>query len=428
MKEYTFDAQIIAATPHSDKTNSFVKDTMKQIKRSTTATQTHQNSFAYWFQHLSKPALALVAVVAITLIGSAVYAAVHFAPALVQLLGKETNQRGATEYSVAGLEACEKQNGTIPERFEVRKDAPGMADDEVKKILQARCETDWLQDFAGKRWPTYGTNAEWKDGDTIYYTRLDMLGTAGTVSDTKATVVFGGDRPVEHTPPQGEKITAFAAGEEIAISDIKPGDPVFTISRVSETYRDMSKYYKGPKDSQNPRPEAPHSQPQVIGLVALFKMSLPLAYYMEKQNYLTEIPECMGNAGELCPNTPSIDVYPRAGGEGASNPHRDAYDENSVYREISGTITALSDDTLTLKSRKGNTYTVTVGDAGFAAYNRNYKGNYTDIDATLKVGSNVAVRYGQPKNANAKTVTKEQVDMVVLQLEGTNPKKSVQPY
>lgn len=421
MKDSTFDAHIVAASPHSDETKNFVKRTMQKI---TAQTPHKKRGFVEWFTHLHKPAIALSAFVAIILLGGAVYAAVHFAPALLQMLGKETNQRGATEYSFAGFKDCSENEHNVAERFEVKKDA-NLSDEEVQKIIQAKCELKWLQSFPGKVWPTTGTNPAWKDGDTIYYTRLDMLGHYKGGSDTKATVDTG-DNAIDFTTPQGEKIRAFAAGEEIKHSDLKPGDTVFTISRISETYRNMNKYgWDKPKNELNLAP--PQEQPKVIGLVALFKMSLPYEYYMQKQQLVTEIPECMGNPGEYCANTPSIDVYPRTSGEGASNPYATPI-ANGEYREISGTVIELGDDTLTLKSRNGNSYTITVGDAGFKVYNRDYASAYSDIDAKVKVGSNVAVRYNQPKNADAKTITKEQVQRVVLQLEGINPKKSVKQY
>ena len=423
MKDHTFDARIIAAAPPSDKTNSFVKDVMKKIsQQSLTGTLPRKRrGFVAWFTHLHKPAIALAAFVAVVLLGGAVYAAVHFAPALIQLLGKETNQRGATEYSVAGFADCAGNHTPALQRAEIKKDA-NLSDEEVRKILQAKCELLWLQDFPGKKWPPYGTNAEWKDGDTIYYTRIDMLGKYQDGTETYANINLG-DNLVKFTSPQGEKITAFAAGEEISLADIKPGDTVFTISRISETYRDMSKYMSGAKDTLNPRIEIPRSEPKVIGLVALFKMSLPYEYYMEKQQFVTEVPECFGNPGELCPSTASVDVYPRSGGEGAQNPYMRPYNETDVSRQISGTVTELSDDTLTLTSRSGKLYTITVGDAGFKDYNQNHTKAYGETDVTLRVGSTVQVMYVQPKDGDPTKVGKDQVRLVALQLDTINPKK-----
>lgn len=426
MKEHTFDAQIIAATPHSNKTNSFVKEVMRKINQSSgPALPRGRRGFIGWLTHLHKPAIALAAFVMVVLLGSAVYAAVHFAPALIQLLGKETNPRGATEYSVAGFAACSNMHNPV-DRFEIASGAPALNDEEVRKILQARCETQWLQAFPGKQWPTYGTNSEWKDGDTIYYTRLDMMGTVATISETNAGIILGG-RTVDYTPPQGEKIRAFTAGKEVSLDSIAPGDSVFTISRVSETYRKPDVFAHNKAESAiNDRP---NEQPKTLGLVAVFKLSLPIEYYLQKQGYLTEIPECFGNKGELCPNTPSVDVYPRTGGEGATNPYLQNV-ADGVSREISGSITELNDDTLTLKSRSGKLYTVSVGDSGFKVYNRDYTAPYaaSHIDATLKVGSHVSVHYHQPKDADAQTIAKEHVWRVVLQLEGTDPKKNVKPY
>jgi len=56
-------------------------------------------------------------------------------------------------------------------------------------------------------------------------------------------------------------------------------------------------------------------------------------------------------------------------------------------------------------------------------YNRDFTTAYDTIDATLKIGSTVMVMYNQPKDADAKTITKEQVSVVQLQLDALNPKK-----
>jgi hypothetical protein len=424
MKEIILDAQLIAASPHSEHINTFVKKTMQKVKGQTLAAhlpEPKKRSIWYRLRHLPAPALAAI-ILALT--ASAVYAAVQFAPALVKLVGKETNQRGATEYSVAGFADCAKSYGPVAERFELKADAPKLSDDEVQKIIQAKCELKWVDSFPASIWQTTGPKGAWKDGDTIYYTRLDMLGTLdGSATDTAARVNINGS-VVDNKPPQGEKIRAFAGGEEIRLNDLKPGDTVFTIARISETYRDISKYID--KTRTHSATAMPSNNLQTLGLAALFKMSLPLKYYTEMQRYVTEIPQCVGNDSELCPSTPGIDVYPR-GSEGATNPYYQS-STDSVMHEISGTVTKLSGDTLTLKSRKGTMYTVTVGDDGFTAYNQKI-GAYTDIDAALKVGSNVLLRYSQPKGADSKMISKEQVLGVTLQLEALNPKGGpIKPY
>lgn len=429
MKDFILDAKLVAAVPYSDQTNSsFVKKVMEQISSQSLANKLPiAHGFSYWLKHLHGPALAIVILVVGVLISGAVYAAVQFAPSLIKLLGKETNPRGATEYSVQGFADCQPANlGPAAERFEIASDAPAMDDNEVKKILQAKCELRWLEMFPGKTWPTYGTNAEWKDGDTIYYTRLDMLGKVDSVSESKAGIVLG-DKIVEHKPPEGEKIKAYVAGTEIPLSELKAGDTVFTISRISDIHHDYKNIRS--QDKSDPAYYKPGKLPVTVGLVALFKMSLPLEYYHEKQGYLTEIPQCLNNEEELCPNTPSVDVYPRIGGEGASNPYF-VNNPNGVARDISGEVTKFDANSLTLKTRKGTLYTVTIKDDGLLVYNRDFTGPYADsgMDATLKVGSQVLIMYQESNDQKQKTINPEQVRRIALLLEGVSPKKNLQPY
>lgn len=428
MNDIRLDTVLVAAhTPRSGQSNHFVKETMKKISTRKLANRmpaTQRFPLFTLLSHLNKPALAVIGLVVITLISGAAYAAVHFAPALIQLLGRQTNPRGAIEYTVAGFAGCAKDQATAVEHFEVTKDAPPLSDEDVRKILQAKCELTWINGFVSTNWPTYGTNPEWKDGDTIYYARPDVLGKVTSIDQTKLTLDAHG-QTLTYNTAKDEQLKAYQNGSEVALSSIKPDDSVFSIVRVSETHHDLSKPTGTPKDSVE-LVQAPNSM-QTVGLLAVFKLSLPGKYYGDMQGYITEVPKCVGNEDEYCPSTPSTDVYPRGNGEASVNPHLQTI-PNSEYREISGAVTELNDDTLTLKSRGGHFYTVTVGDAGFAVYNREYAKNYTTFDASLKVGSHIVIRYQQPKDASPRTITKEQVRAIVLQLEGASPRKDIRPY
>lgn len=420
MNDSRFDATLVAAAKRrSDDTNTFVRSTMQKIRTTATVEPRRRR----WILQLHRPAIALAAFVALIVLGGAVYAAVHFAPALVQLLGKQTNPRGATEYSVSGFANCaERKDGPITSRFEIKSDAPQLSDEEVQKILQAKCELKWLETFPEKHWPKQGPpSGAWKEGDHVTYSRLDMLGKLESLDATTLTINVTHMGSKTYKTANGETIKTFTSGTEVAPNELKSGDAVFAIARYSEPTSNWS--FAERKGDITTLPAQPE-QPKLLGLVGAFKMTLPLEYYVEKQQYITEIPECMGNEGEFCPQTPSIDVYPRSGGEGSINPYRAEY-PNPVSREISGEVTELTDDAITLKSRSGTLYSVTVGDAGFKAYNNGFTAPYAqnDIDAHIKVGSHVAVRYTQPNDADRTKISKEQVQMVVLQLEALNVKK-----
>ncbi len=215
------------------------------------------------------------------------------------------------------------------------------------------------------------------------------------------------------TTQNGQAIQAFADGKQIPLRDVKPGDTVFTIVRVAETYH------------KNPGNTAP-AEPRPLGLVAVVKLSFPLAYYHEMQSYLTELPACDNNPGESCPQTPSIDIYPRGEDGGRLVPVQSA--EDSVSHSVSGTVTKLDSNALVLQGRSGKEYTVMAPSGTFDTYNNSYAHNYTDIDAALHPGSTVMVNYLQPPHANPQVITADQIVMMSLQLEGLNPKGTVKPY
>lgn len=406
MKDTTFETKIVAANPFNRR-SAFVKATMKQIRRAQPAKKRS------WFAtYVHKPSFALIAVIAAVVCSGAVYATVTFTPRLIELLDKKVNDRGATEYTVSGFAACADQYRPIPKHFEIKKNV-ALSDDEVHKIIQAKCELNWTRDFAAKKWPQDRITHDQRE--TITFTQVDLPGTIEEASTDNIRVTFS-TGTVDIRPMPGASVAVFADGEEVPASQLKPGDIVLRAQRIRHSYPDFSAL-----PSQGESRSLKGEQPADLGTVALFKLSLPPDYYVEKQWYLTEIPACQGNPEELCPNTPAIDIYPRVEGGPGANPDV-VYNPDNTFRDISGTVTELHADRLTLKSRAGNIYTVAIGSPGFAIYNRDFADNYLPDDTTLKVGSIVAVYYTQPANANPKTITKDQVVMVTLQLEAINPK------
>jgi len=414
-------AQLIAARPEKSGNEGFIARTMHAIQTADTHATfpvvLHEPNIPLrkrlYMRVKGLPTAALVALIIASAVGlsGVVYASIRFAPDFIKILNKSTNNRGATEYSVPDFAKCATDYGPVTEKFELKKDAPRLSDEEIKKTIQARCELAGVNDFVAKAWPTFGTHKDWQDGDDIFYTRPDLLGTLQSASADKAAMTYYGGQPQTKTydAQPGQNIVAFAGGAKIPISQLKPGDTVFTVVRVTETY------HKTWTNTSNPNP-----RPQ--GLVAIIKLSLPNQYYGTMQQYLTELPACAGNPGEYCPNTPSIDVFPRIGGEGATNPlykNQPGY----VFREVTGTVTQLDADSLVLKSHSGKKYTARVPANAFTTYNTDYAPNYTDIDATLQIGSTVSIIYSQPPKADARTITPEQITRINLLLDGLQPKQ-----
>lgn len=424
MNDLHLDAKLVAAANRSDNASAFAKQTMERIRLLHVSKQA-KHGLVYWLRHLHKPALIALAIATTLLLSGIVYAVVQFAPALLKITSKTTTDGGATEYNVAGFEECKDQNGVPPtNKYELNSELPAQDDAEIAKILQAKCELTWLDGFVKTTWPTYGANPVWKEGDQIYYARTNILGIVLSASETGAEVDFGSD--VSHDKPVGgEKIKAYTEGKEIPVSDIHVGDAVFTIQKVTETYHEPPLWNKINHIEYH---GDPNTNPHPLGTLALFKLSLPRDYYGKKQAYLIEIPACINNPGEYCPSTPSSDIYPLGGGESGTNKYFKPDLENSISRNITGTVTELTDSSATIKSRSGNTFVVTLEDGAFAQYNKMYAKNFSDFDAHLKVGSNISILYTQPKQADPHTITKEQVQMVSLMLKSLSPKKYVKPY
>src|SRR6266511_1699721 len=127
--------------------------------------------------------LAVAILVVASLLTGVVYAGVRFAPDLIRLLDKHVNEQGRTEYSVPDFANChDTANPAKTNTFAV-KPTIHINDDEVKKIIQAKCELQGIDAFASKMWPTYGQHKQWQSGDTIYYTRPDILGTVRSIDE-----------------------------------------------------------------------------------------------------------------------------------------------------------------------------------------------------------------------------------------------------
>ena len=414
--KYSIEQQLIASSPELPSTD-FVARTMQAVKTSALPETfdadkriRNTNIMEQLFMKLKTlPTSALTALIitgAIAL-GGVVYASVQFLPGLIKIVGTSTNQRGATEYDVPSFAACVPKGVAETKRFERKKDAPKLSDEEIRKIIQARCELEWVNQFVSSTWPTYGTHKEWQDGDDIFYARPDILGKLISVSAQEIIISSAGKYSYAAAPNQS--IAGYADGSSVALQSIKPGDTVFTVVRVAETYHQKMT----PTTSNEPRP---------LGAIGLLKLSLPLDYYQIMQSYITELPKCHGNDNEYCPNTASIDVFPREGGEGAHNPQL-APQANAVLHEISGTITTIDASTLTLTSRSGKKYTVSAPKDAFAQYNQKYAIAYTDVDAKVRLGSTVSVTYFQTPKEDSQTITANQIMTVRLLIDALNVKK-----
>ena len=364
----------------------------------------------------------VITILAVTvLLTGVVYAGIRFAPDFIQLLNKRTNEQGHTEYTVPSYAQCQDTNTFKLDTFAVKPGA-NINDDEVRKIVQARCELEAINQFASTTWPTYGQSKEWRDGDTIYYTRPNIQGTVANIDKNKVSLVFG-DQTWAYQTFENKDLIAYSHGKQIPAADIKPGDFVFVIERVAETYF-ANPMQRGSATKQDGATYITnYDQPKSLGAVAIVKMSQPKEYYRQKQSLIYEVQPCSGNPGETCPKEfqVGIDVFPR-GSEGATNPHLRSRD-SAVMREINGTVTTIGADAVTITSNKGNVFTLHLTKAEIDSFNTNTapihqeNGRFPLDKVSIHPGSWLSVTYLQTPQDNPRDIQLEDIFKVYLQAD-----------
>lgn len=406
MNDMRLEQLLLSARPPAKEWSPLTQSIMEQIKRHTavnrhlhaTGKQSRKGLLSR-LRALHGTSLLLAIITSIILLTGAAYAATRFLPDLIKVINKGVNGIGRIEYKASAFADCYNPGEIKADVFEVLPTA-GFSDEDVEKTLRAKCELMGMDTFASDTWPTYGENREWRDGDTIYYTRPDILGTVVSVSKDSLVLQYdGGSEPTKtHATFDGQELRAFSHGQRIDVQSIQPGDFVFSIVRASETYNAPK-----PHTTQDGVSFAtPSDSPKVRGVIAVVKMSLPKQYYTSMQQHVYEVKPCLGNPNERCTNGPigpSIDVFPREGGEGARNPHART-DKGLEGREINGTITEITTKSLTIKASSGGLYTVQIDKSSIDTYNTAYAPGYDRLSRDPKavrvaVGSWISVLYEQ---------------------------------
>lgn len=411
MKDLTLEQEIIASRPDNFEINRvFVDRTMQRVSNSAGHKLNEEQvapgfSIFKRFRLLPLPLMIAIVVLGLCMTTGAAYAAFKYVPNLLNITSKTTSQRDTKEYTIANFEQCQAEGLQKVDRFELKKSSTVQSDDEIIKILQAKCELGIIDKFVKDKWPTTQTSN--KEGENIStYARADVIAQYSNESDNTLTYVFN-DKTERKTPPKGVKLRAYHQGKEVAFKDIPKSSIVFVVTQVKE----QSKQANG-----NPSTE-------VTGVLGIVRLSLPAAYYYEKQNILTEVIQCIGNEPELCPSTASIDVFPReSNSEGASNPYYK--NQDGAYREVSGEVQEFNASSMTLQASSGAQYVVNTPSGALERYNSEFSKNYKDVDAVLKIGSNVSVRYTQPADTDPKQIAPEQIQAISLLIDMLDKKDS----
>jgi hypothetical protein len=92
-------------------------------------------------------------------------------------------------------------------------------------------------------------------------------------------------------------------------------------------------------------------------------------------------------------------------------------------RQISGTIIAFNDNSVTLRSRTlQEIYTVNLDEPGFKQWNDIYASSYLPTDLRLMPGDELLVDYMAPQASHSRAISAHQVLQIMAPLDGTDGK------
>lgn len=456
MKAQNIDQKLINSRPASYRGNmQFVDKTMHAIAKlhvHENAREEHRKphtsragSIAAWFHDLSFAASVAVVALSVLFTGGVVYASVEYIPRLIEIFSKSETDRGTTEYFVPDYkDVCSIDNLEQTDRFELNRLAAELSDEEARKIIQARCETDQSWGLIDEIWGWPDVMGPPKQGDVLTYRTSEIVGTVIEISDESLKLDISAIGSKEGSPlgvllnpmsrtysfAPDEEIVVLQSGLKTSIDQIQVGDTILPIVQYTETY--LSDYDPDGKTGSNGTVtyDPPETEREEMGVVGIIKMSLPAKYYhYEQQQNLTNVGSCFGNEGEDCPQVQSqIDVFPRGNGEGSFNPEL-VQSESSTYRTIVGKVKRLDESSLVIES-SGKEYSITTPKSGIRDYNEIYALPYLEQgdDASLRVGSTVEAMYWQSEGSDPRTVLPDQIQRIALLFDGNPKKGSLKQY
>jgi hypothetical protein len=363
--------------------------------------------------------LVLAIIIATVFAVGVVYASAQLVPDIVRVFNKKQTNSGRIQYDAPSFARCYQNGDRTLDKFEVSP-AAHLSDEEVEKILTAKCELMQVDSFIKSKWPTYGDHTVWKDGDHIYYTRADVLGEVQSIHKQQLVLSNGPAGSITYQAFNHQPIQAYAQGRLVSTSIVKPKDYVFSVVRVSEVYH-APEAIRGPQGNtimQNKPPAVP------LGLVAVIKMSLPEKYYTGLQEYVQPVVACTGNPSEHCPGSLSgvmIDVFPR--GEALVNPYARPDSLDLQTYEINGIVTALTSQKMTIKASSGNPYTLALNHPVIDDYNTNVSPVYPYPAETthVRIGSWMEVLYRQKPTEDHTQITVPDLRLMQI-ITGLQPK------
>lgn len=421
MKNYRFDAKLIAARPVEYAVNAEFTDTVMKAIEHPEILSAHvrrmggnkKETLFMKFKHLPKFAIVLIAIASLAAVSGTAYAAYHLLWEKPQLTisQPETSVSGRDEVSLSFAKCGKDVQAT---RYELKKNAT-ITVEEIPAVLNARCELDAINSWAQTEYPETTSRAPEVMNQPFTRTMLMTSMATHIKSFDEASITFEGltkYNEVDSVLAVTSDTRYIADGQYVSRDAITTDDPVVYITKDAS--------------EMTPRSDCTETSCGYSGtsrtrtLLAVVKLSGTFKDYDQLAwQSLTERTTCEGNEADSCVAgfAAAVDLY-----QGASD-----FTDGQTYKEIQGVVTAIEGSTVTIRSSSGSLFVITAPTDVIAYYNTNKAAQYYQ-DQKVKLGSSLTVRYSESATQHSKTIQAKQLTSMQLQFEIVSKGDPVQAY
>jgi hypothetical protein len=420
MKDFIFDAKLVAARPEKYKINtSFTNKVIGSIQSSEILsssirkTNVNKETFIMKFKHLPKLAILAIALGVLLVLSGTAYATYQllWPKPDVTVSQPTTSENGRSEVALS-LAECGKTS--LGDRYELKKNATITAD-EIPMVVKARCELDAIGTWAQATFPHDDHYAPIIDNRA--YDKIDIYTSMAThiKSRSEHSITFTGltkynqEDVIRDLP---SSVRFIADSRDVSPDTIKDGDPV--------VYIESQKQRMVPKNCTEGSCSV-SGTPTSNTLVAVVKLSMPFEHYDQfAWQSLTEKQTCYGNPDDTCLTgfAGAIDLY-----MGSAQ----VKINETVMKQIQGVITKIDGKTVVIRSSSGTLFTITTPTDVISSYNTNKASQYYN-NQKVGVGSSLAVGYAEKESEHSKSLNASHLQSVQLQIEIVGKSDPVKSY
>lgn len=416
MKSARLDALLVASQKVQLGDGAFTDRVMNAIQspeilssQLRTMNVTKKETFYMKLKHLPKFAIVAIALAALALLSTGVYAAYQllWSKPSVDVSSLTTSTSGRKEVK---LSAANCGGRDMAERYELKKNAI-ITESQVADVVKAQCElqaiSTWVEETYPRSIPPDPMVTRKAHDEKRAYASMALQ--VKTINEGSMTFAAQQKYGVsEETVSLNKDVLYIADGAVVAADKIVTGDPVVYVT-IDTTHvvpnADCTEQSCGSTGNLVSK-----EIKAIVKLSYAFKNYDPLAWQS-----LAERTACAGNPADSCVNGASIDLF-----MGSTVP------DEGTYKEIQGMITEINAKTVKIRSSSGTIFTVTTSSDVIAEFNTKRSSLYQNKQIT--VGSSLAVSYGEKEGEHTKTITPAMLMRVNFQLEMVSKGDPLKPY